>query len=160
MQLEILSVAIILDCRYLLEQGYTTNGIYTINPDDAGPFDAYCDMSEDGGGWTVFQHRVDNTTDFYRDYANYTMGFGDLDDNMWAGLDHLYSMTSSYDVELHVYMDTFENEQFYAQYSNFAVGNASSGYRLYVNGYSGTAGDSFSGKSILNFKKCVLKWLA
>ena len=119
---------------------YTTDGVYTIDPADTGPFDAYCDMTN--GGWTVFQRRVDATVDFYRGWNEYVAGFGSLTGNLWAGLDHLHAMTSSYATELHVYMDTFENEVAEAMYSSFSVGDAASGYVLSVSGYSGTAGDS------------------
>ncbi|HJN74614.1 MAG TPA: MopE-related protein [Myxococcota bacterium] len=31
----------------------STDGVYSIDPDGAGSFDAWCDMSTDGGGWTL-----------------------------------------------------------------------------------------------------------
>jgi len=130
------------DCKYLLHIGYTTDGVYQLHTSDTGSFDAYCDMTN--GGWTVFQRRVDATVDFYRGWNEYVAGFGDLTGNLWAGLDHLHVMTSSYATELHVYMDTFENEVAEAMYSSFSVGDAASGFLLSVAGYSGTAGDSLS----------------
>ena len=102
-------------------------------------------MTQDGGGWTVFQRRVDNTTDFYRNYANYTEGFGDLEGNFWAGLDHLHALTSISDTELHIYMDTFDNETYVARYSKFAIGNEASAYEFFAEGYRGNAGDALVG---------------
>ena len=120
-----------------------------INPDKTTSFCAYCDMTQDGGGWTVFQRRVDDRTDFYRGWADYVAGFGDLYCNLWAGLDHLHSMTSAHDVELHVYMDTFDDgEEFVARYSQFSVGDAASQYELFAAGYTGNAGDTFTDTSI------------
>jgi hypothetical protein len=44
-----------LDCYELMENGVTTSGSYLIDPDgiDVGntPFEVYCDMDTDGGGW-------------------------------------------------------------------------------------------------------------
>ena len=137
------------DCKFLLETGHTTDGIYAINPDDTTSFDAYCDKSN--GGWTVFQRRVDDSVDFYRGWAEYVAGFGDLTGNFWAGLDRIHEMTSVPTTELYVSMESFDGETAWARYSSFSVGDAASGYLMTVSGYTGTAGDSMSAHNNMKF---------
>ena len=111
----------------------------------------FCDMETDGGGWTVFQRRVDGLVDFYLGWDDYKRGFGNLSGEFWLGNDNIHCLTSSAPQILMVDMEDFESDKRFAKYSTFSVASEQTGYQLSVAGYSGSAGDSFSGES-----DCVL----
>jgi hypothetical protein len=126
--------------------GATGDGVYRIDVDGAGPFapsDVVCDMSTDGGGWTVFQRRANGSVDFYRTYAEYANGFGTTTE-YWLGNDRLAVLTAK-GVSMRIDMQRYTGETAYAQYTGFKVNPASDGYRLATSSWvGGTAGDSLT----------------
>ncbi|XP_069628310.1 tenascin isoform X3 [Haliaeetus albicilla] len=145
------------DCSQALLNGETTSGLYTVylNGDKAQPLQVFCDMSEDGGGWIVFLRRQNGKEDFYKNWKTYVAGFGDLKDEFWIGLENLHKITSQGQYELRVDLQD-KGETAYAVYDRFSVGDAKTRYRLRVDGYSGTAGDSMTyhnGRSFSTFDK-------
>ena len=130
------------NCKDALTQGQTTSGVYTIQPDSQPAFQVYCDMETDGGGWTVFQRRMDGSVDFYRYWTDYQQGFGNLSGEFWLGLDKIHRLTATA-TQLRIDLQDFEGNSRYAKYTTFSVGDSASNYILAVSGYSGTAGDSF-----------------
>ncbi|NXK68846.1 TENA protein, partial [Sylvietta virens] len=145
------------DCSQALLNGEATSGLYTIylNGDKAQPLQVFCDMGEDGGGWIVFLRRQNGKQDFYKNWNTYVAGFGDPKDEFWIGLENLYKITSQGQYELRVDLRD-RGDTAYAVYERFSVGDAKSRYRLRVDGYSGTAGDSMTyhnGRSFSTFDK-------
>ena len=126
----------------MFQDGFHSSGMYTINPDGGKPIQVFCDMITDGGGWTVFQKRLDGSVDFYLKWESYKNGFGDLSGEFWLGNDNLHRLTAADDVMLRVDLEDFEGNITYAEYTNFNVADEADNYRLFVEGYNGTAGDS------------------
>ena len=83
----------------MYKKGNHQNGIYTINPDGKGSFKVFCDMTTSGGGWTVFQRRLDGSVDFWRGWQDYKQGFGNLSGEYWLGLDRIKSEAYYYPQE-------------------------------------------------------------
>ena len=139
------------DCSDLLKSGQTRSGVYSIDPDGKGSFDVYCDMRTDGGGWTVFQRRQDGSVDFYRGWNDYKSGFGQLTAEFWLGNDKIHRLTVSRASSLRVELRDWNGVRVCAKYGQFNIGDEQAKYRLKVNSYSGTAGDSLAHHNNLAF---------
>ncbi|XP_069103078.1 ficolin-2-like [Argopecten irradians] len=112
------------------------SGVYNVTLTPGRIADVYCDMDADGGPWTVIHNRQNGDVDFYRNWAEYKQGFGDLRGNFWAGRDNIHLLTQTGSI-LRIQLMSWYNDTGYAQYSNFSVGDESSKYRLSISGFSG-----------------------
>ncbi|XP_067608700.1 tenascin-X isoform X2 [Pseudorca crassidens] len=133
------------DCGEEMQNGVSTSRTTTIflNGNRERPLNVFCDMETDGGGWLVFQRRMDGKTDFWRDWEDYAHGFGNISEEFWLGNDALHSLTKAGDYSLRVDLRDGD-EAVFAQYDSFQVDSADEYYRLHLEGYHGTAGDSMS----------------
>ncbi|XP_005802200.2 tenascin-like isoform X3 [Xiphophorus maculatus] len=133
------------DCSQALLNGDASSGMHTIylGGDENQPLQVYCDMSTDGGGWIVFLRRQSGRLEFFRNWKNYTAGFGDMSDEFWLGLSNLHKITSGGQYELRVDLRD-KGEMAFAQYDKFSVSEPRTRYKVHVGGYSGNAGDSMT----------------
>ncbi|XP_077944949.1 tenascin-like isoform X4 [Gasterosteus aculeatus] len=133
------------DCAQVLLNGETSSGLHTVyvGGEQGPPVQVYCDMTTDGGGWMVFLRRQNGKLDFFRNWKNYTVGFGNMNDEFWLGLSNLHKITNSGHYELRVDLRD-SGESAYAQYDRFTVAEPKTRYKVSVGSYSGTAGDSMS----------------
>jgi hypothetical protein len=142
------------DCEDVRRAGQTTNGLATIFlPDAASAFfppraaSVYCDQTTNGGGWLLFLRRVQNHEEAFptRGWEDYKRGFGNPTiSSYFLGLETAYQLTSDRPATLRVELEDFDGETRYAEYSYFRLESETLGYRLFVDGYSGDAGDALS----------------
>ncbi|XP_071178788.1 microfibril-associated glycoprotein 4-like [Mytilus edulis] len=122
------------------------SGVYSIYPTTSAKFDVYCEMDTDDGDWTVIQRRLDGSTDFYRGWAAYQDGFGNLTHEFWLGNGKIHKIVSTGDYQLRVDLEDLEGNHAWAKYTRFFIGGVTTNYQLTISGYvaSSTAGDSLT----------------
>ncbi|XP_015748038.1 PREDICTED: fibroleukin-like isoform X2 [Acropora digitifera] len=131
-------------CSDVWKSGEKNSGVYKIDPDGLGDFEVYCDHKTAGGGWTVFQRRLDGSVDFYRAWDAYKRGFGNLNREFWLGLDKIHRLTVSaansqaVNTKLRVDLEDNLGNKAFAEYSSFTVANEQAKYQLSVGKYSVT----------------------
>ena len=133
------------DCADIHTCGQTVSGVYTIHPDGQQPFGVYCDQTTAGGGWTVFQKRLDGSVNFYRGWNDYKAGFGHLNGEYWLGLDKLHGLTTNNNkrYKLRVDLEDTTGNTAYAEYGYFAVSSEQAKYQLSLGTYQGKAAAYF-----------------
>uniref|UniRef100_A0A8D3B4J9 Fibrinogen C-terminal domain-containing protein n=1 Tax=Scophthalmus maximus TaxID=52904 RepID=A0A8D3B4J9_SCOMX len=84
-------------CSDVMASGVSQDGVYSVfpthNPDG---FMVYCDMTTDGGGWTVIQRREDGSVNFFRGWEAYRDGFGTTTGEHWLGDTHTHTQTHTH----------------------------------------------------------------
>ncbi|KAI8747760.1 BgiBFREP12.7, partial [Biomphalaria glabrata] len=104
-----------------------------------------CDTKTDGGGWIIFQRRINGKVDFYRGWKEYRDGFGDYDiGEFYLGNENIFKLTSRRQFDLRIDLE-FNNTKYFAQYENFKVLSETEKYKLKIGKYSGNAGDDLLG---------------
>jgi len=105
-----------LDCDDIYAQGYQSDGVYLIYPSGPSvPVPVFCDMTTEGGKWTVFQKRFNGSVSFFRGWNDYKLGFGRADGEYWLGLQNMHLLTLKQKYELRVDLEDFENNTAYAK---------------------------------------------
>lgn len=93
----------------------------------------------------MIQNRDEGGVSFYRNWAEYKHGFGNIGGEFWIGLEKLYELTSSRIHEILIEMEDFEGVTRKAKYTHFAIGSEKENFALVLLGkYSGDAGDAMS----------------
>uniref|UniRef100_A0A8C6HLN1 Fibrinogen C-terminal domain-containing protein n=1 Tax=Mus spicilegus TaxID=10103 RepID=A0A8C6HLN1_MUSSI len=115
-------------CKELLTQGHFLTGWYTIYLPDCRPLTVLCDMDTDGGGWTVFQRRLDGSVDFFRDWTSYKKGFGSQLGEFWLGNDNIHALTTQ---------GRLEGKHDFAKYSSFQIQGEAEKYKLILGNFLG-----------------------
>uniref|UniRef100_A0A8C9TM53 Angiopoietin-like 1b n=1 Tax=Scleropages formosus TaxID=113540 RepID=A0A8C9TM53_SCLFO len=131
------------DCYQALQAGHSTSGMYLLKADGSErPTQAWCEHGLDNGGWTVIQRRRDGSVNFFRNWEGYKVGFGNIDNEYWLGLENIYNLARQGDYRLMVELEDWVGKKVYAEYSSFRLESESEFYRLRLGTYQGNAGNS------------------
>ena len=129
----------------------TAEGIYDINNvcDTDRPFHsdkpsmtASCSFESDGG-WLVILKRDVNFTEhinFNRPWADYKLGFGDLETEFWYGLDNIHCLTTREPVDLKIVLKQNDGTEMVWTYGQFVVDGEHSKYTLHIGEAQGPDG--------------------
>ncbi|KAI8747654.1 BgiBFREP17.3 [Biomphalaria glabrata] len=111
-----------------------------------------CDTKTDGGGWIIFQRRINGNVNFYRGWNEYRDGFGDYNiGEFYLGNENIFKLTSDGLYDLRIDLE-FKNKTYFVQYNDFNVFSETDKYKLHIVGkHFGNAGDSLSYNNFMFF---------
>ena len=121
-------------CLAWYNAGYKKDGVYQI--EIAGTIrQVFCDMTTDGGGWTVFQRRFDGSISFAnRMWDDYKNGFGNAEGEYWLGNEAVHHLTTQngIDTVIRIEATTFDGETRFIESKGFWIENETNRYRLHA----------------------------
>ena len=135
------------DCAELYRAGARVDGVYTLSPLPNSSVEVPCDMSTDGGGWTLVQRRVRQRQDAFgdEDWSGYRDVMNHSDGHFWLGNWWLHALTAAEPQALRVELESVDGAAASAEYSTFGVGSEQQEFALQVDGFrDGGAGDGLS----------------
>ena len=123
------------------------DGPHTIYPERPSlpSLEVSCDQDTNGGGWIMYQRRVNGTLNFTRTWAEYKILFGKNGDNtteLWLGNEHVYQLLQSFGgrkVTLRIEVDAFDGDSGWIEATDFTMGDVSAEYIIYWNNLTTTA---------------------
>ncbi|XP_075539922.1 techylectin-5A-like [Dermacentor variabilis] len=133
-------------CSDLLRDGQRNDGVYTIYHTAAPQSgqDVYCDLTSDGGGWTVIQRRGqfgNRVFHFYRNWTEYAQGFGSASEEYWIGNNALHALTYGEEkVTLRIVLSNTTKDSTFIYYNNFRVEHEQHLFQLKVEDLIGPQG--------------------
>ncbi|KAK3731719.1 hypothetical protein RRG08_035389 [Elysia crispata] len=139
------------DCHDVYQSGLLVSSVYQVRVKGTRYITpVYCEMVN-STGYTLIQRRIDGSLSFNRGWSEYKQGFGNPFAEMWAGNELIHLISSQKKYALRIDFWDWDGEQYYAEYSQFYVESEKDHYRLFVGGFTGSAGDSLSYHNMMAF---------
>ena len=137
----------------LILADFAKSGLYKIRKGTfTGSDYTYCDMTTDGGGWSIIQrNKKDSLVNFKKNWTDYEKGFGELNTEFWYGLKETQCLTQGGQWEMRVDYQKNDKTWSYLHYNQFSVGSASEEYPLTVGGFTGVGTDWFAYHNKMKF---------
>lgn len=132
-------------CGHPLRVFSSSSGVYSVRNATV-----YCDF-EDNREWMVIFRRDRDSLPlshayylFSQTYDSYAEGLGNANSHHWLGLDFVHKFTRDYPSRLRIELWNDPRNKMLIDYDHFYLDSPENGYRLSVDGYSGSLLDQLS----------------